>query len=113
VLLEIIVALTILATAGLAAVTMARQSGLSVDQARSREAEMRGASAFFDAASLWTRDDLDLRLGVRNQGAWRMRIDRPARTAYLLTLEDSLTGRELLRTALFRADSSRRAEQLP
>jgi type II secretory pathway component PulJ len=105
-LLEVIVALTILTAVASAAVAMANQVSQSVESARSAEAEMRAANAFFEAVALWTRTDLDRRLGEREQGPWRLRIERPAPTLYLLVLSDS-AGRELLRTSLFRPQPQR------
>lgn len=104
VLLEAIVALTILMIAGVTAVIMATESAHSVALIRESEAELRSASAFLEAAALWTREDLDRRLGEREQGRWRLRIDRPAPTLYTLTLTDSLGRAELLRTTVFRPE---------
>lgn len=101
-LLEAIVALTVLVTAGTAAVSLASQSAQAVHAAHDREAEMRSASAFLEAVALWTRDDLDRRLGDRPQGSWRLRIDRPAPELYVVVLTDSTGTIEILRTALFR-----------
>jgi type II secretory pathway pseudopilin PulG len=102
-LLEVIVALTILVTAGTAALAMASQVLHAVERARLVEAEFRAANAFFEAVALWTRDDLDRRLGERRQGAWRLRIDRPTPTLYVAVLRDSL-GYELLRTSFHRPE---------
>ncbi|HEU4557051.1 MAG TPA: hypothetical protein VFS20_04350 [Longimicrobium sp.] len=105
-LLEAVVALLILGTACVAASAMAAAFSRTVAAARELDRETREASAFLDAVSLWTRADLDRRLGERRQGAWRMRVDRPVSTLYTVVLADS-TGVELLRTSLFRADSTR------
>jgi hypothetical protein len=102
VLLEAIVALTILTIAGLASVAMVRQGIDSVGQARAAEVEVRRASAFMDAIALWPRLDLDRHLGNRTEGPWRLAIDRPAPALYLIVLTDSLSRRELVRTALYR-----------
>ncbi|HEU0012458.1 MAG TPA: hypothetical protein VFQ45_02180 [Longimicrobium sp.] len=106
-LLEAMVAIAILATAGTAAVTLASEGAESVRRAREADREMREANAFLHAVSLWTRDDLDRRLGSRAQGPWRLEVQRPARTLYEVTLTDSAGRRTLLRTALFRPDSAR------
>jgi Cys-tRNA synthase (O-phospho-L-seryl-tRNA:Cys-tRNA synthase) len=106
VLLEAIVALVILATAGATIVTMTAEAAHAVHQVRAREEEMRSANAFFSAVSLWSRDDLDRHLGDRMQGIWMMRVDRPAPTLYVATLADTATHRELLRTSLYRPEES-------
>jgi len=105
-LLEAIVALTILGIAGTTAVVMASESARTVRRARQADDELRQASAFLDAVSLWTRADLDRHLGDRAEGPWRLRIDRPAQALYTVVLRDSAGGPELLRTALFRPDSA-------
>jgi len=104
-LLEALVALVILTTAGATAVTMAAEAARDIQRARRAEVAMRAANAFFDAVSLWSRDDLDRHLGNRPQGAWLMRVDRPAPTLYVATLTDTATHVELLRTSLFRPET--------
>ena len=106
-LLEVIVAVTILATAGVSAAIMAGQAADAVRHAREADAGLRRASAFLHAVALWPREDLDRRLGERPQGAWRLRIQRPVPTLYLVMLVDSARGTELLRTSLFRPESPR------
>jgi hypothetical protein len=103
VLLEVIVSLVILATAGAAIVTMTAELASTIARARIADVETRDASAFLDAVALWTREDLDRRLGERRQGPWRLRVDRPALTLYVVRLSDGASGAELLTTALFRS----------
>jgi type II secretory pathway pseudopilin PulG len=105
VLLEALVALVILATAGATIVTMVAESAHAVHRVRAAEEEMRAANAFFAAVSLWSREDLDRHLGDRAQGVWLMRVDRPTPTLYITTLTDTATHRELLRTSLYRPES--------
>lgn len=107
VLLEAIIALAILSVAGMAAVTLVSQSADAVRRARLAEAEMREADRFFTAVSLWTREDLDRRLGDRPQGLWRLMIQRPSPTLYEVVLTDSARTREILSSALFRPESPR------
>ena len=102
VLLEAIVALTIVTVAMLATVAIVGQGVDSVRQAQLSEAEVRRASAFMDAIALWPRADLDRHLGNRAEGAWRLSVDRPVPTLYLVALTDSLSHRELIRTAIYR-----------
>lgn len=111
VLLEAIVALVILSVAGTAAVTLVSQSADSVRRARVADEEMREANAFFHAVALWTRDDLDRRLGERPQGRWKLLIQRPTPTLYEVVLTDSALTREVLRTTLYRAEP--RKPELP
>ena len=102
VLLEVLVALAILGTAAASVVVATSESARAVKRARQADASLRAASDFLDAVALWTRDDLDRRLGDRPQGAWRLRIERPDLTLYTVALADSASGRVVLATALYR-----------
>jgi hypothetical protein len=106
VLLEVIVALALLATAGLAAVSMAAEAAGAVSRASTAEVEMRQAARLMDAVSLWPRADLDRRMGDRRQGPFILRIARPADELYTAALADSATRRVLLATSLFRQDTA-------
>jgi type II secretory pathway pseudopilin PulG len=106
-LLEVLVALAILGTAGLATVTLATESWRAVRAAREADRSFREASAFFDAVALWPREDLDRHLGDRAQGPWRMRVDRPLPTLYVVTLADSSGRDTLLVTSLYRTEPPR------
>ncbi|MGH7719759.1 MAG: type IV pilus modification PilV family protein [Steroidobacteraceae bacterium] len=108
-LLEVIVALTILAVAGSSAAALVAGSVRAASRARQADVEMRRASALLEAVALWTRADLDRHLGERRQGAWVMRVDRPWTALYVVTLTDSATGRELLGTSLYRPEAPRAA----
>ena len=90
VLLEVMIALTILAVIG----------------ERAADDELRRASGFLDAVALWTGDDLTRHLGEHRQGAWRLRIDRQAEQLYAVTLLDSNATTAFLRTLLYRPGSS-------
>lgn len=103
-LLEALVALAILTTAGVAAVAMAAQAAHDVQRIRAAEGNLRAASAFLDVVSLWSRDDLDRHLGSRMQRTWMMRVDRPTPTLYVTSLTDTTTQQELLHTSLYRPE---------
>jgi type II secretory pathway pseudopilin PulG len=104
-LLEAMIALVVLGTAGTATAGLVGQVTRSVENAHRREAELRSANAFLEAVSLWSREDLDRRLGTRQQGPYLLRVDRPEPTLYLLVLSDTL-GSDLLRTSIFRPEPS-------
>jgi len=104
-LLEALIAVTIVSITSLSAITMVRETAHAITRARARDQELRQASAFLTTATLWTRGDLDRRLGSRAQGAWKLHIEREGSTLYVLSLRDS-TGRfELLRTSVFRKET--------
>lgn len=101
-LLEAIVALAVFGTAGSAALVLVRDSARTVDHARVAESRVRDADAFMAAVSLWTREDLDRRLGDRAQGAWRLVLLRPEPNLYEVALRDTLTDVVVLSTVLHR-----------
>lgn len=101
VLIEVIIALTILAAIGAALLSSAWLWHRTAERAREAEADLRAASAFMEAVTLWTRAELDQRLGDRAQGTWRLRIERPLQSLYVVSLAD-IGHRELIRTAVFR-----------
>ncbi len=108
-LLEALIALLIFGVAAVAIVAGASEAAHAVDRAKSADREMRAAHALMEAASLWPRADLDRHLGDRSQGAWRMRIDRESPVLYVVTIADTATGAELIRTSLYRAEERRAA----
>ncbi len=85
-LLEVLVALVIIATAVVGAATLAAEAGRATARVRARDVALRRASAFLDAVALWPREDLDRHLGERGEGPWRLRIGRPVPTLYDVTL---------------------------
>ncbi len=101
VLLEVLVALTILSGVGAALLSSAWLWHRTAERAREAEATLRSASAFVEAVTLWTRTELDQRLGDHAQGPWRLRIERPQPWLYQIALTDAAHN-ELIRTALFR-----------
>lgn len=94
-------AMMILASSGIALAAYAAQTAAAIARARAVEAELRRASAFFDAIALWPRGDLDRHLGDHREGSWWLAIERPLPTLYSVTLTDSNRA-VVLRTWLFR-----------
>jgi hypothetical protein len=107
VLLEVIVALAIVATAGSALAVEVRESLAAEEHAQAADIESQAAGNYLDIVALWPREDLDGHLGVRAQGPWLLGISRPEPVLYLVTVADSATGAELLRTVLYRPVASR------
>ena len=102
-LLEAMIALTVFGIAGMALAAYATEATRALAHASATERETRRASAFLDAVALWTRDDLDRHLGERSEGPWRLRIERPLPTLYVVVLQDTSAGhRTVLQTELFR-----------
>src|SRR3546814_8924903 len=92
--LEVIIAVSLLAIGGVSAMTYCTQLARSVRQVRAAERELRAASGFLEAVALWPRVDLERRLGEREQGRWRLRIVRASGTIYDVALLDSTGHRD-------------------
>ena len=101
-LLEVLVALTVLGTAAASIVVATSEAARAIERAREADASLRAANDFMDIVALWTRDDLDRRLGDRPQGPWRLRVGRPRPGLYTISLADSSDKRALLTTSLYR-----------
>lgn len=105
VLLEVLIALTILAVGAIAIMQLARESVHVVTHARTGAADLARASDFLEAVALWPRADLDRHLGDRPEGPWRLEVERPESTLYTVQLTDSSRAAVLLSTALYRPET--------
>jgi type II secretory pathway pseudopilin PulG len=105
-LLEVIVALAILGTAGVAIVAQVRESAHVTTRTERAEADVSEASDFLAAVALWPRADLDRHLGDRRNGPWRLVVLRPTDALYDVAIRDSTGTRTLLTTTLFRGQES-------
>jgi hypothetical protein len=103
----VLVALTVLATVGSAALWTVSESLRALARAHEHEAHIEQANHLLIAATLWRRVDLDQRLGRRRQGPFWMRIDRRAPAVYDIEVTDTATGHLLLATALYRREDAR------
>lgn len=101
VLLEAMVALSVLAIAGVGFVQLMRSAARALELAHSRDRMVANASAFMDVVALWPASDLDRRLGARQQGPWLLHVER-TRLTYHVVLIDSTSGRPVLETELYR-----------
>jgi type II secretory pathway pseudopilin PulG len=105
-LLEVIVGLTVLSIAGVGLLVMLAQAGDSVHALDERDAEARAASAHLDRVALWTRDQLDSRIGSTRLADWTLHVALLTPRMYRVALADTLTGALLLETSLYRPDST-------
>lgn len=85
-LLEVIAAVTILATAGLSLVALTGQGVRAVREAAERELELADVERLLTAHTLLTREDLDIRLGTRERGPYLVEIQRPAPALYRIAI---------------------------
>jgi len=107
-LLEVIVALTIIAICGVTATAMVHQTFSSIESARRVDHELRRANAFLALVTLWPREDLERRLGSHSQGDWVLQIDHPSPSLYRVALYDSTRAHLLLESAIFAPDTTGR-----
>jgi hypothetical protein len=91
---------------GSSAAWMCSEAMRGVSQAHSTEAEMHHVERLMVAVSLWPREDLDRHLGSTKQGPWQLRVLRVRPDLYDVSLIDTVTGRALLSTALWRRETS-------
>ena len=103
-LIEVMAAVAILGTVGGAYLVLTSTTLRRVEQAGARERDFAAADEFMGATTLWTRDDLDRRLGERKQGPWLLEVQRESPRLYSLRLRDSATRAVVLETAVYRAN---------
>lgn len=101
-LLEVLVALALLMTAGTAWIAFVAQSRRSLELLRDRETEIREASMALARISLSERDALAVHLGVdRRVGRFIVRTSSVDRRLFTVTLHDSLSGGRVLEARLY------------
>lgn len=101
-LLEAIVALALLSIAGLALMGIAVEATRAIESIAESERRLRDAGRLLDAVSLWSRVELDQRLGERPQGEMRLRISRVDAELYSVQLFAAGETEPLLVTTLLR-----------
>ena len=106
VLLEVMVAVVILATAGIA-LTETVGAGLRAERdAREREGTIANEERLLAALTLLNRPELDQRIGRRHIGALIADVQRPERTLYRIALiQEQSPQVEDLVTVVYRAEA--------
>lgn len=103
-LLEVLVALAILATAGIGLVGTVATALSTAEAAQRREARFDAATATLTRLTFRDRADLDIRLGQRVEGSVVTRVDRPRPGLYRLAVSDTAAPAEVLAvTVVYRA----------
>jgi len=103
VLLEVIIALTLLTVSGLSTMAIIASGLESQRQVRSRDRELQEADRVLAAYALLTRGDLDLRLGRRAIAEFQVGVQRPEPTLYRIGIAPGeAPDVELLVTVLYR-----------
>jgi type II secretory pathway component PulJ len=104
-LLEVIVALAILASAGTALIGLLGQALQAESELRDRERALRAAERVLTATTLLTRTDLDRRLGRHPIGELLLEVQRLRPTLYRLAVSlGSAPAVEMLVTVVYRPE---------
>src|SRR5215212_4406068 len=103
--IEVLIALVLLAVSGTALVTLLGQTRRSIATLGESERQTRAAAAELNALSLLGRSDLAARVGRTTVHHWSLRIDHLATDLFDVGIAPSDTGAVLLRTTLYRPDT--------
>lgn len=105
VLLEVLVAVVVLATAGIGLVELVG-SGLRTERdARLREGTLATEERLLSALTLLNRSELNQRIGRRQIGEFIVDVQRPERTLYRIALLQEPSPVEDLVTVIYRAEN--------
>jgi len=105
VLLEVLVAVVILATAGIGLVELVGFGMHTEREARLRETTLATEERLLSALTLLTRRELDQRIGHRRIGEFIVDVQRPERTLYRIALlQEQSPQVEDLVTVVYRRD---------
>lgn len=103
-LLEVLIALVLITTAGLGTVGLLDGALRAERDIDAVETLQRHANKLLQAYSLLSRGDLDQRIGQQEIGPLLVRVSRPQRVLYRVSVSEILhPDRELLVTVLLRA----------
>lgn len=109
-LLEVLAAVVILATAGLALSELLVGATRAGEHAARHERTLEDQERLLIAYTLLERRDLDLRLGARDVGPYVVTVQRPERELYRIAIsERRAPDVENLVTVVFRRDETREA----
>ncbi len=106
-LLEVLVALALLAGSGVALAGLVSAGLRSEGDARARERTLATEERVLAALTLLSREDLDRRLGRHRLGEFVVDVERPEGTLYRIALADTLAPDvEALVTVVYRPEPS-------
>lgn len=106
-LLEALVALAILAAAGLSTIGMLRQAFDNERRMSELEHHADRADRVLATMSLLTAKDLDRRLGQHRVREFLVTVQRPEALLYRISVSDTASATELLVTVVYRAEGMR------
>ena len=104
VLLESLLAMAIVGIMCLGLLSVFREAAHSLTLLNDRQRQLRDADRFFTAVALWTRVDLERRLGSRQQGPYVLTISGTTPVLFDVELADARTRATLLTTTLYRPE---------
>jgi Tfp pilus assembly protein PilV len=108
VLLEVLVALTLLLLAGVSVVTLVSDALRSESALRDRERETQELDRVMTAMTLLQRADLDRRLGRHPVGPFAVDVQRPEQSLYRIAVTSAAGGAaRTLVTVVYRRDDVR------
>jgi hypothetical protein len=107
VLLEVLVAVVILSTAGIGLVELVGSGLLAERDARLRESTLAGEERLLSALTLLNRKELDQRIGRRPIGEFVVDVQRPEKNLYRIALVQEQSPQvEDLVTVVYRAETT-------
>lgn len=102
ILLEVMVALAILASAGISLVALTSNALRSELAMRRREETLLAADRVLAATTLLTRNDLERRIGKHRVGEFVVDVQRPERTLFRIAIAEADAEVESLVTVVYR-----------
>lgn len=104
-LLDAMIAIAILASAGVSMVALLGQALRMEHTLRAQEHDLHGAARVLTAAAMLTRRDLDRRLGRHPVGEFALEVQRPRPTLYrLAVIAEQTPTVEMLVTVVYRPE---------
>jgi Tfp pilus assembly protein PilV len=107
--IEVVLALVLLAIAGTALITLMGQTAHTIESLRATERQTEAASAELSALAVLSAPQLVQRTGRTRIHGWSMSIDRTSADLFDVAIAASDTGMVLLRTTLYRPDTTAHA----
>jgi hypothetical protein len=108
VLLEAMIAITMIAIAGVGMVTYLGQTIESIRQVHDRDRATRAASRELDHLSLLRSAQLGVRVGRTRIGCCELVVEAVTPVLYRLALADTMTGAFILETSVYASDTTSR-----
>jgi Tfp pilus assembly protein PilV len=105
-LIEVLVSLVLLSIGGTALVTLLGQTAHSMQTAAESERLTQGASEQLDWLAIASRPELVTRSGRTMLRGWAIEVRQTSPTMFDITVAASDTGAPLVRTTLYRPDST-------